>query len=42
MVLKLRGYNDSEGNEKDIKKEWVEYCKEQGLVENYNFGDVLA
>jgi hypothetical protein len=42
MVLELRGYNDTEGNEKDIKQDWIEYCKEQGSVIDYNFRDVLA
>jgi hypothetical protein len=42
MVLELRGYNDSEGNKKDIKPEWIKFVEEQGLVEDYDFGDVLA
>jgi ribosomal 30S subunit maturation factor RimM len=44
MVLKLRGFNDTEGEESlaNTKKEWLEYCKENNLVYNYNFGDTLA
>ena len=43
MVLELRGYNDTEGKGKgSAKAEWIEYCKEQGMVEDYNFGDVIA
>ena len=44
MVLKLRGWNDTEGEESlaNTKKEWLDFCKEQDSVWNYNFGDVLA
>jgi hypothetical protein len=42
MVLELRGYNDSEGSKKDTKPEWIKFVEEQGLVEDYDFGDVLA
>jgi hypothetical protein len=45
MIKKLRGWDDNSSTSEQInntKKEWKEYCKEVGAVENYNFGDVIA
>jgi len=43
MIKKLRGWNDyTFVEERKTKPEWKEYCKENGLYENYDFGDVLA
>jgi len=41
MAEKLRGWGTDQGYSK-TKPEWVKYCKEQNIVEDYNFGDVLA
>ena len=45
MIKKLRGWDDNASTSEQInntKQEWKEYCKEVGVVENYNFGDVIA
>jgi hypothetical protein len=43
MVLELRGYNEYEGGGKGTAKpEWIKFIEEQGVVEDYYFGDVLA
>jgi hypothetical protein len=43
MIKRLRGWNDySFMEERKTKPEWKEYCKENSLNENYDFGDVLA
>ena len=42
MILKLRGWIDYKGQQDTTKSEWLEYCKENGLVDNYNFGDILS
>jgi hypothetical protein len=43
MMKRLRGWNAyTPMGEQKTKPEWKEYCKEQGIVEDYNFGDVLA
>lgn len=43
MVGKLRGW-DGEFIPKDVKSkpEWIKFVEEQGSVEDYNFGDVIA
>jgi hypothetical protein len=41
MAEKLRGWGTDKAYSK-TKPEWVKYCKEQNVVEDYNFGDVLA
>jgi hypothetical protein len=43
MVEKLRGWEGDKQGINDISKpDWIKYCQEQGIVEDYNFGDVLA
>jgi hypothetical protein len=45
MIKKLRGWDDNASISEQInntKQEWKEYCKEVGLVEDYNFGDVIS
>lgn len=43
IVLRLRGWNQySLVQDRVSKPEWIQYCKERNINENYNFGDVLG
>jgi hypothetical protein len=43
MMKKLRGWNAyTPIGEAKTRPEWKQYCKESGLYEDYDFGDVLA
>lgn len=43
MMIELRGWDEcTPQSERITKLEWVEYCKENNYVIDYNFGDVIC
>jgi hypothetical protein len=43
MITELRGWYDcTPHDQRTTKKEWLDYCKENNYVIEYNFGDVIC